>query len=332
MSEAGDYTPKIWKDHDFDDARAHYDKHVGRSYDDAVVKGKTTADVLPKTLSTKSSSPLVIVVDETGSMGEWPKMIFSKLPYLYNEAHDEYLGESTEVSFGAFGDASNTERYPVQARPFAGKKDVSKRLEELVIEGNGGGQMSESSELVALYYARQVEFPNAIQKPIYIFVTDEKCYLDVTPTQALEKCGVKLQSRLPTKEIFEELKEKYSVYLILKPYSEGGGDSNDCNKTVRNHWLQYVDDDHIAALADPARVVDVIFGILAKETDKIDYFKKEIEDRQDDKQVAIAYKALKTIHAVSAPPTPKMLKSGKSQMFPTKTKGAGKTKKAEDLG
>lgn len=329
MSETSDYTPKIWKDHNFDSARASYDVHVGRSYNDAVTKGKTTADILPKSLTTKSASPLVIVVDETGSMGEWPKMIFSKLPYLYNEAHDEYLGESVEVSFGAFGDATNTERYPVQARPFAGKKDVAARLEELIIEGSGGGQMSESSELSALYYARNVEFPNAIQKPIYIFITDELCYEDVTPAMALNKVNVTLQSRTSTAAIFEELKEKYSVYLILKPYMPSDTDSS--NIAIRNHWLRYVDADHIASLGDPARVVDVIFGILAKETGKVDYFKKEIEDRQDKDQVELAYKALATIHAVSSAPSPKLLKSGNSQMFPTKGKG-GKTKKADDLG
>ena len=139
-----------------------------------------------------------------------------------------------------------------------------------------------------------------------------------------------IQSRIPTEQVFEELKSKYSVYLILKPYNNSAGDGNVENKAVRKQWLKYLDEEHIAPLGDPDRVVDVIFGILAKETGKIDYFKKEIEERQEKDKVALTYKALKTIHAFSAPSEPpKMLGSGKSKMF---TKSASKTKKADDLG
>lgn len=330
MSESGDYTPRIWKDHDFGSARAHYDRHVGRSYADAKVAGKKTTDVLPKNITTQSSAPLIVICDETGSMGNWPKVIFSKLPYLYNEARDEYLGPDVEISFGAFGDATCGESYPVQARPFAAKDEVKKRLEELVIEGGGGGQMTESSELAALYYARNVEIPNALQKPILILITDEYCYTNVSVEMA-KHAGVKLQGRISTDKIFEELKEKYAVYLILKPYHNSSRDDDSMNREVREHWLKYVDLDHIATLGEPDRVVDVIFGILAKETGKIAYFKKELEDRQlkDDggaEKVEIAYKALRTIHAVASANPPKQLRSGHSTMF--HTKGG---KKAKDL-
>jgi len=332
MSESGDYTPKIWKDHDFASARAHYDSHVGRSYDDAVKKGKTKKDLLPESLTTDSDSPIVVVCDETGSMGEWPKTIFSKLPYLYNEASDEYCGKGVEISFGAFGDATCGETYPVQARPFASKDSVKKMLEELVIEGGGGGQQTESSELVALYYARNVSTPKAIHKPIFVFITDEYCYSDVSKGMAEEFARVKLQGRISTKEIFEELKAKYAVYLILKPYDNGKRDNDPESLRIRKSWLQYIDEEHIASLGDPTRVVDVIFGILAKETGKIDYFRKEIEDRQEKDKVAVAYKALKTIHfaPLDDGEDPKLLPAGHSTMF--RKKGSGKTKKVDDLG
>lgn len=339
MSESGDYTPRIWKDHDFKSARAHYDRHVGRSYADAVASGKKASDLLPESLLTDSDAPLIVVCDETGSMGEWPKTIFSKLPYLFNEAHDIYLGPNVEISFGAFGDATCAEQYPVQARPFAGKNDVKKRLEELIIEGGGGGQKTESSELVALYYARNVSMPQALQKPILILITDEYCYDSVSSSMAQEMARVKLGVPLiSAQEIFEELKDKFSVYLILKPYNVSGADNDVDNLAIRKRWLKYLDEDHIASLGDPNRVVDVLFGILAKETDKIAYFKKEIEDRQlkdadGAKKVETAYKALKTIHAVTAgsmAATPKLLKAGDSKMFKTKG-GSTKTKKSKDL-
>jgi hypothetical protein len=38
-----------------------------------------------KEIRTDSPTPLAVAVDVTGSMGEWPRIIFEKLPVLYNE-------------------------------------------------------------------------------------------------------------------------------------------------------------------------------------------------------------------------------------------------------
>lgn len=92
MSESGDYNPGVWKGHDFASARRTYDAHVGRSYGDAVATGKGTKDLIAEDVKTDSTAPLIIVVDETGSMGDWPATMFSKLPYLENEGK-EYLGD-----------------------------------------------------------------------------------------------------------------------------------------------------------------------------------------------------------------------------------------------
>jgi hypothetical protein len=69
-------------------------------------------------------------------------------------------------------------------------------------------------------------------------------------------------------------------------------------------------------------VVDVIFGILAKETNKIDYFKDEIEGRQRPDQVDTVYKSLKTIHALPA----EVKDSGGKSVFRNPVKG-NKTKR-----
>ena len=170
MSEAGDFTPGVWAGYDFSSARKKYDVHVGRSYGDAVAKRKKATDLVPASLTTNSESPLVIACDVTGSMGEWPAVIFSKLPYLELEGK-EYLGPTMEISFAAIGDAY-CDQYPLQVRPFTSGTDLKSQLEELVIEGGGGGQACESYELAALYYSRNVGMPNAI-KPIFVYIGDE---------------------------------------------------------------------------------------------------------------------------------------------------------------
>ena len=205
MSEAGDYDPGPWTGYDFKSARKKYDVHVGRSYDDAVAKGKSIDELLEPKLDTGSESPLVIACDVTGSMGDWPATIFSKLPYLDLEGK-EYMGKGMEISFAAIGDAYS-DQYPLQTRKFCTGKQMEKTLQELVIEGNGGGQTSESYDLAALYYARNVSMPNAI-KPIFIFIGDEGLYDFADKTQAKEFAKVSLQGQMPIKQVMEELKMK----------------------------------------------------------------------------------------------------------------------------
>lgn len=288
MAEDADYNPGDWAGHDFKSARAFYDDHAGRSYKDASAKGTTAASLVSDKLTTQSFAPLVVQVDVTGSMGEWPKIMFSKLPYLDLEGK-EYLGADMEISFAAVGDAT-CDTYPVQVQPFGSGTALKDNLTKLVIEGGGGGGGTESYELGALFYARNVEMPNAI-RPIFIFVADEMPYTRVSKHLAAKAAKVALSEDLTVDQVFAELKEKYAVYLVHKPYSD---------PATRQEWVRLIGEDHIADLADPERVVDVIFGILAREKGRLDYFRKEIEGRQKKHQVDTVYKALKTIHAGGA--------------------------------
>lgn len=298
MSESGDYSAGVWKGHDFASARRTYDAHVGRSYSDAVVSGKGTKDLIAENVKTDSTSPLVIVVDETGSMGDWPATMFSKLPYLENELK-EYMGDDAEICFMAIGDAYCNEKYPLQVRPFAKGLELKDRLKELVIEGGGGGQTTETYELAALFAAEKMEIPKAV-KPIMIFIGDEQCYDSISPDHAEKLMGIKLEKSLSTAQVFKKLKDKFSVYLIRKPYGSSSGNTlNADDRRITAHWAGLLGDDHIANLPDAGRVVDVIFGILAKEANRIAYFENEIEDRQDADQVKTVYKSLATIHKIA---------------------------------
>lgn len=323
MSEAGDYNPSGWAGHDFNSARASYRTYVDDSYSQARSKGVTVKDVLPTSITTDSSCPVVGVVDQTGSMGDWPATIFSKLPYLEHEAKTEYRGEDVEFSFGAFGDARNHERYPVQARPFASGKDLKTRLAELVHERNGGGQMHETSELELLYYARNCHMSKAIQDPLLILVTDEMPYDSVSPDLA-ELAHVKLEKTISVEQIIREVQKKFALYIVLKPYNENSGDRNSENTEIRRTWAKLVGEDHIAPLSEAGRVVDVIFGIMAKEANKVAYFQKELEDRQTPQQVKTVMTSLKTIHALpkgghTSGHTKKLLGDGRSVTRRTKS-------------
>lgn len=304
MSESGDYTPAPWtKGHDFKDAYKAYDAHVGRSYSDAAAKGKDAKSLVEANVKSDSKAPVVIGIDVTGSMGDWPKTIFSKLPYLEHEMR-EYLGEDAEISFCAIGDV-HSDQYPLQVRKFVKGPELANELKELVIEGGGGAQYKESYEMGAYYYARHCDIPNAV-KPIFIFIGDEGIYDAVDKSAAKKLCGDDIDHRETAHKIFNELKRRFSVYAIRKTYGSMVGDTADSlDRGIQAQWEKLVGSDRIAPLNDPNRVVDVIFGIFAKEAGRIEDFENELKERQlkdrgGDAKVSVVMKALKTIHKLPA--------------------------------
>jgi hypothetical protein len=74
-----------------------------------------------KHIETDSPNPLIIAVDVTGSMADWPFEIFDRLPLLYNTL-SQYREDLT-IAFAAIGDAS-VDRWPLQVTSFASGFDL----------------------------------------------------------------------------------------------------------------------------------------------------------------------------------------------------------------
>ncbi len=313
MSESGDFSPGYWAGHDFSSARKSYDPHAGRSYADAKAVGKKTKDLVPQSISTESDKPLTILCDVTGSMSEWPGVIFSKLPYLELEGQ-EYLGKNMEICFGAVGDAY-CDTYPLQMRPFTKGLELKDRLKELVIEKGGGGTKQESYELAAYYCLHNVQMPKAIIKPPLLFIGDEAPYDFINEEHVRNHSYGTLQSKLSTAALFKALMEKFSVYLIRKPYNKTSNNVMSAeDKKIYKAWCDLIGMDRIADLPEASRVVDVIFGILARETSRVAYFREELEGRQKPEQVKVVYKSLATVHVVSGGEAKLALPPGKSRL------------------
>ena len=328
MSEAGDYTPG-WVGHDFDSARKDYRQHARTSLNVAVQKGVIVKDLVPESLYTESSNPTVVIYDQTGSMDEWPGVMFAKAVFFDHECRTEYRGEDVEYSWSAIGDAHNRERYPFQARNFTKGQSIESSLKEIVSERDGGGQTYETYEYAALYYARNVEMPNAIN-PLLIFIGDESPYETIEPDLAKHLTHIELKKTMRTSDAFKELKQKFTVYLIQKPYGSGtltDGELTGTTKRVHDDWAKLVGEDHIVLLGDPNRVMDTILGIMAHEAGKTGEFTKELTDRQTPAQVKTVMTSLKTIHALpkGGVSQRRLLGAGKSV-----TRRSKKNKKEDD--
>lgn len=305
MSEGGDsYDPGPWAGYDYKSAWAAYDDtpkpstSFGSSYSYADDKPKAKSvkisldDLVPKTISTNARSPVVILTDGTGSMGEFPKVIFEKLPLLDLGIKD-YL-DDVEISVAMIGDAY-CDKYPLQVRPFTKGTGLVDALGNLQIESGGGSGAEESYDLGALYYARNCDMPKAT-KPVLIFIGDEGIYKSIESSQAKDWARV---DSPPAKsaDLFKELQQKFSVYCIRKSYGHDGKSNftSAQDQKIQQQWESYIGSDRIAILNDPRRVVDVIFGLLAYETNKEGFFKKELTERQKPEQVETVMKSMLTI-------------------------------------
>lgn len=325
MPEGSDYTPAPWSSgRSFSDARSAYDSTAGRSYDNAISRGLDSSDLVPSKIETDSENPIVIVFDVTGSMGDWPATIFSKLPYLDHEAKFYYGTDDYKICFAAVGD-SFSDRYPLQVLPFCSGKDMEQELKKLIIEGGGGGQTNESYNLGAVYFSNNCDMPKAI-RPLIIFIGDEGIYPETTQEEVEKICKISGSGKIDTAESFQKLKEKFEVYAIRKKY-----DGSE-NHRIQKQWEDYLGADHVASLQDPNRAVDVIFGILSKVTNKIDAFEKELTERQSkDKdgkdKINKVLVALTTIHRGKSSTTVKPSKSASV----TRRKDSSTTKTAKSL-
>jgi hypothetical protein len=319
----GDYDPGPWKGWDFKSARAAYDATAGRSYASAMSPGgmgsKKLEDLVPKLLKTDSPSPVIIAVDVTGSMREWPKVIFEKLPVVDLGLKD-YL-DKPEVSFMAIGDCYS-DQYPLQVQPFGKGKDLAGNLEKLIIEGNGGGQVQESYDLAAVYATHHVQMPNAV-KPIFIYIGDEGIYPHVDKDAAAKWARTDIEGWLGTKDALKMLKKRFSVYCIRKPYDSTGDAMSGTDKGIHQQWTDYLGPGRVAILSEPRRVVDVILGLVAYDTGNMDGFRTELTERQTAAQVKTVMKSLKAIGGGDPLALPDPNKSV--------TKKAGDSKRSKDL-
>jgi hypothetical protein len=293
--------PYSWDDaHDFDTQSGQgYSFHSARkSYDDVAV-AKTSSKVFytyqSPFLTTDAFYPIVIGIDTTGSMQEWPKVFFDKLPLLYKEAI-KYLPEC-EISFQAINDFhADGEDVALQPAPFGRGPALDELIGRLKPEGGGGGQGMESYEIFAAYNAF-LEAPKALIKPIAVILGDEMPFETVPPavckqyglldrykSQIQASTGKKsLKRSVPTSIAFERLHQKCDVFLIRKPYYGFGTP----DEPIIKQWqkIALMPAERILNIQDPTRVVDVILGILGVLTGKAELFEQELRDRQNASQV-----------------------------------------------
>jgi len=244
-----------------------------------------------KHVQSTSKNPLIVAVDVTGSMANWPSEIFDRLPLFYNTL-SQYR-EDVEVCFAAIGDAG-ADRWPLQVTEFAKGYDLEQQLGALFGEG-GGGDAPESYGLFAWWVEHHVKVPNA-STPFLIVFGDAPMHATIPKAQIQGLLGDSPQEggwieklvggrgELDALGTWRRVSQSWSTWFLRRPTGRKGDE-------VDQQWAQAIGAQKIFQIDDEQRAVDYALGLVARAWGHFADFQKNMLARQDETKVkAVAEK------------------------------------------
>jgi len=255
-------------------------------------------------LSTKSPLSALLLLDQTGSMGEAPKYIIEKMPTMYSESNaaiqgkklselskGEKLEDKLEIAVIAIGDERNNELNPLQAVDYAQGGILVKNVLNIYPEGNGGGNARESYDLGLYFALNHVKTPKIDGiKPIMVIVGDEGFYEDIRKTEIKKHTGDVLSGNLKTRDVIKDLTNKFDVYMLRPELSY---DSTTYAR-IHKQWQDVLGRERVLKMeGEYKRLVDCFIGICGFAADNFEEAEAMLKRRQTPSQVS---EVLATLH------------------------------------
>jgi hypothetical protein len=222
-----------------------------------------------------AAEPIVVAVDVTGSMQEWPAVIYDKLPMFYGQLLMQGYLEDPALCFVGVADVDERrDRLPLQVTDFAQGGAIDREIKKLGLGGGGDlGKLGpdraeavhESYQLCAQYFLTRVDCPAATRKPIMFITGDEFFYEKATASQIKRfvdpgYCGPDLSSV----EVFRALAERYDVFHLHRITS---GYENEAyaskEDAIGAQWEAVLGPARVMRLWEPKACVDVMLGVIA---------------------------------------------------------------------
>ncbi len=208
-----------------------------------------------KILESKTKTPIIIMLDVTGSNINFARVVYDKLPMFYGQIEQKGYLKDFDISICAVGDA-NCDDYPLQIGSFAKGIEIDSWIEKLVLEGGGGYGIEESYELAAYYLYKNTRFAPG-SNPIIFFIGDENPYHTVDMRQA-QIFGIECEQN--GIEPFSLLREKVddNVFMLLNKYC-----SREFKNEIVSSWNKILAPQHVIKIQEQKSIVDIMLGIIS---------------------------------------------------------------------
>ncbi len=176
-------------------------------------------------LAHPTALPIAVIFDVTGSMGNVPRVLQTKLGALMRVLLEKGYAAHPQILFGGVGDAY-CDRVPLQIGQFEAGLELDDELGKIFLEGGGGGQVHESYELALYFMARHTALDCLEQhgRKGYLFtIGDEKPYPVVRASHVRTHIGDQLGRDLATAQIITELQQRFDYFHIIPTNTAHGG-------------------------------------------------------------------------------------------------------------
>lgn len=303
-------------------ARGRFQRHSGgfvcafsSQADSVFTRTSLHPDLAPKDRRRlcNAATPIVVAVDVTGSMGDWGKVMYDKLPMFFGQLVIQQYCKDPAVSFAGIGDAKS-DRAPLQVTRFAKGTDVDIEIAKIWLEGRGGGNREESYDLACYYYWSMVDMPFATSKP-FLFITGDGDLYNMVQSQWLRdwvrsdaEDGFDGAEYIGLPELGACLQSRYRVFHLMKPVANRGAKSEG---EILKKWNMVVGQGNVLRVEDPKACIDVMLGAIAISQGARgleEYVRDLIERGQDAERQGMVRRALAGVRAadlgVKGMPTP----------------------------
>lgn len=207
------------------------------------------------------STPIIVAVDETGSMGMLAEtLIRNGLGVLIEEIYDRKPVSDPHVMCMAFGDAW-ADQAPLQVTQFEADIRLADQLSKFYIEGNGGGNNFESYNLPWYFAATRTKCDAFLKrnKKGYLFtVGDEPPAPKLLVEHVKRIFGSGLQRDISTRDLFTMASKQWNIFHII--IQEGTYYRTNPDKTERA-WRDILGEGAIT-LDDHTKLAELIVSLL----------------------------------------------------------------------
>lgn len=229
------------------------------------------------------SVPVVLVLDQTGSMGSVVRQIQKSLRSIMKLLVQKKYLPHPHIMVIAVGDVPNPdhEKAPLQVSQFESDDKIEQCIDDIFIEGNGGGQKRESYQNAAyvIAYKTRTDHWDLRNRKGYVFFFGDEMNHPFRKEEVINLIGTddekNLPQSLPLRDLYDMVKERYHTFFVLPKNANYGGDQE-----VLDHWKVLLGNEAVLQLADESAAGEFVaaqIGLIEENTD-IDGITKDLTD------------------------------------------------------
>ena len=209
---------------------------------------------------TRTPLPVQVSFDQTGSMGSAPRTLQEKLAALKGALLRAGLIDA-QLCFGAYGDAQCDEVAPCQIGQYESGIEFEDQLNDLYLEGMGGGNNGETSGLLLYFLARHSRLDSLDKrgKKGYLILTGDENPLPLVTAREIKKyIGDDVQADLTIEQVIAEVTQSYDVYFFHLMTGSAKMQGSLAN------WQRLLGTDHVVPLESIDTVAEQMAMLIAK--------------------------------------------------------------------